>query len=285
MTDATALRATARGALRQARIESRVQLTSWNLMSWLFLPVIGLVVMWFLRGQDVMGSEVTVAQLGIPGIIAMTLMSTGMMGAAGQLVTEREDGTLLRAKAVPNGLASHLLGDVLVIAAITFVPILIFVLVTAVAYRDPMPQGPGGWLAFVGVSLLGLLATLPTGAVLGALVKNMATYGWLTLLIYASTAISGIFYPITALPTWLQYVGQALPTYWIGLGLRSAFLPDAAVALELGQSWRPAQMMLVLCLWSAAGLLLAPKALGVMARRQSGSQVAAARDRVMSRGY
>lgn len=232
-----------------------------------------------------MGSDVTLAQLGIPGILAITLLSTGMMGAAGQLVTEREDGTLLRAKAVPNGLAAHLMGNVLVIGAISFSPMLLFVLATTLAYRDATPRGAAGWLVFVGVCLLGLLATLPAGAVLGALVKNMATYGWLTLILYASIAISGVFYPLSALPTWLQYVGQLLPTYWIGLGLRSAFLPDSAVALEVGQSWRPGQMILALLLWSVAGLLLAPKALGVMARRQSGSQVAAARDRVLTRGY
>lgn len=195
------------------------------------------------------------------------------------------DGTLLRAKAVPNGLSGHLLGSVLVIAVITFVPVLLFIIATALAYQDAMPQGVGGWLTFIGVSVLGLFATLPAGAVLGALIKKVATFGWLTMILYASTAISGIFYPLSALPTWLQYVGQVLPTYWIGLGLRSAFLPDAAVTLELGQSWRPGQMVLVLGVWSVAGLLLAPKALGVMARRQSGPQVAAARERVMRKGY
>ena len=135
-----------------------------------------------------MGSDVTLAQLGIPGILAITLLSTGMMGAAGQLVTEREDGTLLRAKAVPNGLAAHLMGNVLVIGAISFSPMLLFVLATTLAYRDATPRGAAGWLVFVGVCLLGLLATLPAGAVLGALVKNMATYGWLTLILYASIA-------------------------------------------------------------------------------------------------
>ena len=41
-------------------------------------------------------------------------------------------------------------------------------------------------------------------------------------------AISGIFYPITALPGWLQWIAQVFPVYWLGLGMRSALLPDAA---------------------------------------------------------
>ena len=45
-------------------------------------------------------------------------------------------------------------------------------------------------------------------------------------------AISGIFYPITAMPTWLQWVGQIFPFYWLGLGTRSAMMPAGAEAAE-----------------------------------------------------
>jgi ABC-2 type transport system permease protein len=65
--------------------------------------------------------------------------------------------------------------------------------------------------------------------------------------------------------------------YWIGLGMRSAFLPDAAAALEVGGSWRTAQTVLVLGTWAVIGLVVTPLVLRRMARRQSGSQVEAAR--------
>ena len=98
-------------------------------------------------------------------------------------------------------------------------------------------------------------------------------------------AISGIFYPLQALPGWVQTIAQVLPVYWTGLGLRSALLPDAAVALEVGQSWRTLETLGMLGLWTAVGLALAPIALRRMARRQSGSAVAAARERVLNQGY
>lgn len=64
---------------------------------------------------------------------------------------------------------------------------------------------------------------------------------WITaLVVYASMAVSGIFYPITALPDWLAALGKCLSTYWIGLGYRSALLPPEAAALEAGGSCRPA---------------------------------------------
>jgi ABC-2 type transport system permease protein len=60
--------------------------------------------------------------------------------------------------------------------------------------------------------------------------------------------------------------------------MRSAFLPDAAVAVEVGDSWRTGMTVLVLGAWALFGLLVTPRVLRRMARRQSGSQVQAARD-------
>jgi ABC-2 type transport system permease protein len=44
-------------------------------------------------------------------------------------------------------------------------------------------------------------------------------------------------------------------------------------------------MFAVLALWAVLGMVLAPILLRRMARRQSGSTVAAARERIMSKGY
>lgn len=274
-----------RAALRQARIELRIQLFSWAALGWMVFPVIGLVVLVFLRDQDVMGSRVTLAQLGIPGLLAMSLISSGVMGVGAQLLTEREDGTLLRAKAVPHGMVAHLLANVVIFTGVSLGPLLVLLAMAALVVPGVTPVDAAGWLRLLWVAVLALLATLPLGALLGAVVPNPVALGWSGLLLYGALAISGVFYPLSALPGWVQWIGQTLPTYWLGLGLRSALLPPEAVALEVGQSWRLGLVAAVLLAWAAAGLLLAPAVLRRMARRQSGSQVAAARDRVMARGY
>jgi ABC-2 type transport system permease protein len=93
--------------------------------------------------------------------------------------------------------------------------------------------------------------------------------------------ISGIFFPIQSLWGWVQVVAQIFPMYWVGLGMRSAFLPDAAAALEIGGSWRTLETVLVLSAWAIAGSLIAPVVVRRMARRQSGSQVEAAREQAL----
>ncbi len=274
-----------RGALRQSRIELRVQLLSPMLASWLIMPGTGLLILFFLRDIDVMDSAVSVAQLGVPGILAMTIITSGLLGVAGQLITERDDGTLLRSKAVPGGMTSRLLGDVLVNMGTAIGPMLLLITVAAFLFEGLAPNGLLGWVTLLWVSILGLLATLPFGAVFGALLRDPMLLWTVGMAVYGGLAISGVFYPIQAMPEWVQMIGQALPLYWIGLGLRHAMLPPEAVALEIGESWRVAETIAMLGGWAVIGLLLAPIALRRMARRQSGSNVSAARDRVLSRGY
>jgi ABC-2 type transport system permease protein len=106
---------------------------------------------------------------------------------------------------------------------------------------------------------------------------------WLTLASGALIAISGIFYPITHLPHWLQWIGQVFPFYWLGLGMRSALLPASLASVEIGHSWRHLATFGMLGAWAVIGLLLAPVVLRRMARRESGSSVAARREKAMLR--
>ena len=63
-------------------------------------------------------------------------------------------------------------------------------------------------------------------------------------------AISGIFYPITSMPGWLQGIAQVFPVSWLSLGMRSVFLPDALTAAELYHSWRHLETFGVLSAWA-----------------------------------
>jgi hypothetical protein len=117
----------------------------------------------------------------------------------------------------------------------------------------------------------------------GSLFPSSRSAGLLTLSVGGLIAVSGIFYPITHLPQWLQWVGQVFPLYWLGLGMRSALLPSDMATVEIGHSWRHLATSGVLSAWAVAGLLVAPVLLRRMARRESGSSVAARRERVMRR--
>lgn len=246
---------------------------------YLFMGVATLAYLWFNRTDEVAGTSLLYPTVALPSILAALVAFNVVMGPASALVMEREDGTLLRHKALPHGMEGYVTGQVLY-HSLGLLPALLVILVpSALLFEGVVPGGTAGWLTAAWVLVLGMAATMPLGMMLGAVLPNvqkLSSWGMLPALLV--TAISGIFFPVQALWGWLQPVAQVFPVYWLGLGMRSAFLPDAAAAAELTGSWRTGQVALVLTAWAVVGLLVTPVVLRRMARRQSGSQVAAARD-------
>ncbi|MFG2039611.1 ABC transporter permease [Dactylosporangium sp. NPDC048998] len=254
--------------MRRGWIEFRQKVTSaWDLWGEVWLWVIALVVMYMLRGRTVPGTDFSLGAQAVPGILGFSIVYTGLLGLSMALTTEREDGTLLRMKAVPDGMRGYLVGKVLSRAGVT-VACLVLMLVPAALVFDGLAVGRAtSWATLLWVVALGLVALLPFGAIVGALSAGVRGIGLLTLPVMGLLGISGIFHPITALPGWVQAVAQVFPVYWLGLGMRSALLPDHLALAELGGSWRHAETVAVLGGWALLGFVIAPVVLRRMARR------------------
>jgi ABC-2 type transport system permease protein len=249
---------------------------------YLFTSSLVLLYLWFNRNNDVEGTDLSYPTVVLPSMLGGLLVFSLIIGPAYALAMEREDGTLLRAKAVPHGVVGHVTGHV-VLNVLAIIPSFLVILVPgAILFDGLMQNGAQGWVTVVWVTLLGLCATLPIGIIIGSLapsVQKVGTWGMLPVLVLIG--ISGIFFPIQQLWGWVQVVAQIFPMYWVGLGMRSAFLPEAAAALEIGGSWRTLETVAVLTAWAIAGSLIAPMVVRRMARRQSGSQVEAAREQAL----
>ncbi|MFE0022913.1 ABC transporter permease [Amycolatopsis sp. NPDC059021] len=278
------LNTAARAGLRRGLIEFRQTLTTKEDLANLIIPtLIFLVVMIFMRGAKLPGTDFSLGSATVPSVLGAGVLFSGLTGMAGALSVEREDGTLLRAKAIPNGMLGYLIGRVVSVACGALLGIVVTLVPSLFLFDGLATGGLASWLTLIWVLVLGLLAALPLGAVFGSLAGSPRSMGLLMIPVMGLGAISGIFYPITALPEWLQYVAQAFPMYWLGLGMRSALLPDSAVVVEITQSWRSWETLGVLVVWSVIGLALAPIVLRRMARRESGSSVAARREKAMQR--
>ncbi|MBF6069020.1 hypothetical protein CJ469_03038 [Nocardia farcinica] len=275
-----------RAGLARGGIEFRQSLTNGqDLFGMLFWPVIMLVVLCFMRDATFESSGFGLGALALPSILGMLVAFNGMFGMSQLLATEREDGTLLRAKATPNGMVGYLVGKIVLVSGWVLVPFVVVLLPGMFMVGGVELDSAGAWFALAGVVLLGMLATLPIGAIIGSLFTSPRGVGFASMPIMGLVAVSGIFYPITAMPGWVQGLAQCFPVYWLGLGMRAAMLPDAAAAVELGGSWRWPATVAVLGAWSAVGLVVAPVLLRRMARRESGSSVAARREKAMQRAY
>ncbi|MFB6848476.1 ABC transporter permease [Streptomyces sp. NPDC056373] len=257
--------------------------TGQDMFGYALWTVLLVVPLYLGRDEPLKGAGISTGAFMLPSMLGMTVAFTGLMTTAQLLTTEREDGTLLRAKAVPHGMVGHLVGKIVMVSGTALVSMALPFAVGVFLVDGVARQGGGALLALVWVVPLGLLATLPMGAVVGSLVSSPRTVGLLMLPVMGLVVISGIYFPLSELPGWLQTVGQVFPFYWLGLGLRSALLPAGAVAAEVGASWRHLETAGVLCAWAVAGLLLAPSVLRRMARRESGAAMAERHRKAMQR--
>jgi ABC-2 type transport system permease protein len=253
-----------------------------DLWAHFFWPLTMVVVLYFLRDVSFAQSGFLLGTLVLPSVLGMNT-ALGMVSMSQQLTADREDGTLLRAKATPNGMLGYLVGKLVSVSGSLIADLAIFLVPAMIVISGLAIDDLGSWLTLGWVLVLGLLATLPIGAVLGSVFTTARAQALITLPILGMIAISGIFYPIASMPHWLQGVGQVFPIYWLGLGMRSALLPDSAVSVELGDSWRHLETIGVLGAWAAVGLAVAPMVLRRMARGESGSRVAQRKERAMQR--
>ncbi len=240
--------------IARGRIELKHSLSYWpDIVQTVVFAAVSLLVLFLLRGHHVPGTSFSLGSLTLPSLIGMNLAFSGVLGVS-----------------------------VTFTSCTTVIALAILLVVGRLAFPG-LSVTAAGWLTMAWVVALSLLATIPIGIALGSLLPNPQYIPLVMLPFGALTAISGIFYPITHLPGWLQGIGQVFPMYWAGLGMRSALLPPSLAAVEIDGSWRHWLVLLVLAAWAVAGLLAAPPMLRRMARRESGSRVAARRERALVR--
>lgn len=275
-----------RAGVRRGLIEYRNVLQTPSEVGYtIFGLVVVIVVVFFLRDATVEGIDASVMLFAFPGMLAMQILLAGTYAAATVLSTEREDGTLMRAKSVPRGTSVWLIGvnvrvllDILVALAVVIVPLSLMV-------PGVWDRGPAALAMVLAYVVLGILALVPVGIAVGAAVRSApAVASWGLLVAIALIALSGIFAPLELYPDWLQVIAQLFPLYWLGLGFRSAILPEGLHMAEIGDSWRVAETLGVLGLWAAAGLVLAPMLLRRAARRETGSALQHRREEALKRG-
>lgn len=271
--------------LRRGWTETRLSLRAPEDIAFYMVWGVGvLIYLYANRNQALEGTDLTFPVVAMPGVLAAMTIFGGVVGPAFALVTEREDGTLLRAKAAPHGMTGYVTGQV-TLQILGVVPMLAILLVpSALLFEGLMHRGWTGWLLVLAFLLLGLVTSIPLGMVIGSLARkpsHVSTWGLLPVL--GLGAISGIFVPIAALWGWVQTLTQVFPMYWLGHVMRWAFLPDEAAVLELGGQWRVLEGVLVLVAWCVVGVVVSGPVLRRMARRESGSAVEARRQERMQR--
>ncbi|WP_436850510.1 ABC transporter permease [Streptomyces griseoloalbus] len=265
-----------RAGLLRGGIELRLLLRNPKELSGHLTNVVVALLIAAYISDDVPGTHTPMAHLVLAGFAAYLLFQIGLVNLPQILVTEREEGVLLRLRATPGGIPAYLVAKCVLLVVVAIGTLVLLLGASALLVDGPLPRGGGDWLTLLWVTTLGLLAVVPLGAAIGAVLPNPREA--LALIVLPTMGLlmtSGAVFPITSLPVPVQQVAAVFPLKWMAQGLRSALLPDAARTAEPAGSWELPMVALVLAAWAVVGFLLAIPLLRRAARRESGSRLAA----------
>ncbi|MBT3164284.1 ABC transporter permease [Streptomyces sp. Vc74B-19] len=259
--------------VRRGLLEMRQMLrTPREAFGLLSTPLLFVVLSTLLDG-DIPGSDVPMAELLVAGGVTTMVVQAGLLSLTQTLAVEREDGTLLRMRAVPHGIPVYLVAKTVVVAVTAVGGGALTLAAGVLVVGSSAPADARHWLILLSVPAVGLLALVPFGAVLGAVLPNAReALGFLMIPMLALMVFSGIYFPVTALPGAVQDAVQAFPLKWTAQGVRAALLPDSALSAETSATWELSKVYAINGAWALMGFLVAPRVLRRMTRRATGTR-------------
>jgi len=179
-----------------------------------------------------------------PGVLALAVMSTAMVGLGIATGFERQYGVLKRLGATPLGRPALLAAKTLAILAVEVLQVAVLVVVALLLGWDPAGSAPKAGLAMllatVGFAGVGLLMA---GTMRGELVLAAANGLYLVLLL-----LGGMVIPLAKLPAVARTVARLLPAAALSDALHDAFAAAGHV---------PARAWVVLVAWAVVAPLVA----------------------------
>jgi len=169
---------------------------------------------------------------------------------AGETYTERIGGALLRVRILPHGPLTWTIGKT--ISAITqTIAYQAAILLGGALFVEALPLSASRVLTCLPLIVMSAVATAPLGFLAGALARGVYSFMVSYLPVFALIGTSGFFMPMDRLPSWVQAVQLALPTYWSGHLTRWALVGDPS--WEVGGAFSPALALAILAAWTVLG--------------------------------
>jgi ABC-2 type transport system permease protein len=163
----------------------------------------------------------------VPSILGMSIMQIGIFAAV-PLVADREKHILKRLAATPLRRWQLVGSNVLMRVVIALVQAVIIIGVGAVVFGVQVSSSGGLALLFI---VLGAMTFLSIGYVIASFAKTEeAANGMTSVVQFPMMFLSGIFFPINAMPDFLQGIARLIPLTYLGDALRQLMVGGAAFA-------------------------------------------------------
>ncbi|MFD0896265.1 ABC transporter permease [Loigolactobacillus binensis] len=115
-------------------------------------------------------------------------------------------------KATPHGLNAYYISIGLWSMAMSGLAIIVIGSVATVVNQVSLSGWQ--WLGMVGIALFGQIPLLMIGAMMASIQHNETLSLVSNIVTFPMAILSGLWWPLNLLPTWLQKIGKLLPTYF-----------------------------------------------------------------------
>lgn len=178
------------------------------------------------------------------------VMAPGLFGFGVSLALERDNGLLALKRALPMPPGAYLLAKMLMATLVATVVALILLLMAAFLAHAGLTASQ--MLALLLTAVFGVLPFCALGLWLGTLIKGQGAPGFVQLIYLPMAFLSGLWFPLSIMPAFLQQLAPIWPSYHLDR------LALSAVGLGHGGN---AMHVLVLVAFTVGFLLLAARRL------------------------
>ena len=179
--------------------------------------------------------------LFVPGLIALVLTMVSAMMTAISLSREKERGTLEILLVSPLRPAQIIAGKVAPYLLLGLANALTALVAAWLVFRVPFR---GSVLLLVAEALLYTLVSLALGLLIGANARSQRIAMLISMVgtMLPNTLLSGMIFPISSMPEWLQPVTNVVPARWFVVIARGIMLKGVG----LSHLWRETLVLLVM---------------------------------------
>lgn len=145
----------------------------------------------------------------IPGLLTLSIFTTSLFGTGMILVSNRRENLLKRYAATPMSSLYYIVSHILGRFSIFFVEFLVIALGGYFFFDFTLK---GSWLAYFFTAMLGVASFTSLAILFSSRTKNTALYnGFVNVLTLTMMFPSGIWFPRSDLPLWMQRISDFLP--------------------------------------------------------------------------
>lgn len=139
------------------------------------------------------------------------VMAPGLFGFGVSLAIDREHGLLTLKRALPMPPGAYLVGKMCM--ALIMASVVTTIMLCLAIFGAHVQLGAGNIAQFFVTEVLGVLAFCSLGLLLGTLAKGQSAPGMVNLIYLPMAFLSGLWFPLSIMPKFLQAIAPVWPAY------------------------------------------------------------------------